>query len=197
MDLNKNKKSITAIILVSAYILIIAGSKLLPHPENFTPLLGLAIFGGAMFLKKRMFLIITIAALFISDFIFNNFVHPEYISNKSGLIFFADYMIWVYLSILLVIFGASFALKKFSYLRLLITSIGGALVFYLITNFGAWLSSPELYTRDLSGLLQSYRAGIPFFRGTIISNIVYSFVIFGLYDIIARYIFRKHHFLSF
>ncbi|HEB62326.1 MAG TPA: hypothetical protein ENI82_04155, partial [Bacteroidetes bacterium] len=108
MIINSNKKNILTLILISLYIMLIAVIKLLPHPDNFTPILGLAIFGGAMFIRKRIFLYVTIIALFVSDFIFNNYVHPEYFANKSGIIFFADYMIWVYLSILLVIIGASY-----------------------------------------------------------------------------------------
>ncbi len=197
MKINMDKKNIITPVLISLYILIIAGIKLLPHPDNFTPIMGLAIFGGAMFLRKKMFLYITLIALFISDFIFNNFVHPEYFANKKGIVFFADYMIWVYLSILLIIFIASYILKKFSYVKLFFTAIGGAIVFYLITNFGSWLSLPELYTRDFSGLMDSYRAGIPFFRNTLASNIIFSFIVFGIYDIVVRFVFRLKGVYSF
>ncbi len=197
MKINKDKKNIVTVIAISLYILLIAVIKLFPHPDNFTPILGLAIFGGAMLLRKRIFLYVTIIALFVSDFVFNNYVHPEYFANKKGIIFFADYMIWVYVSIVLIIFSASFLLKKFNYIKLFFTAIGGAIVFFLITNFGSWLSSPELYTRDFSGLLNSYVAGIPFFRSTLISNIIFSFIVFGIYDIAVRYIFRLKGVYSF
>ena len=197
MDISNNKKNIITLVLISLYIVLIAVSKLFPHPDNFTPILGLAIFGGAMFIRKRIFLYITVFALFVSDFIFNNYVHPEYFTNKSGIIIFSDYMIWVYVSILLVIVAASYILKKFNYPKLFFTAIGGAIVFFLITNFGSWLSSPELYTRDFTGLINSYVAGIPFFRSTLISNILFSFIVFGIYDIAVRYIFKEKGIFSF
>ncbi len=197
MKININNKTILIPVLISLYILLIAGIKLMPHPDNFTPILGLAIFGGAMFIRKKIFLYITILSLFISDFIFNNYIHPEYFANRSNIIIVADYMIWVYLSIFIIIIAASYILKKFSYLKLFFTAIGGALIFFLITNFGSWMSSPELYSRDFSGLINSYVAGIPFFRSTLISNIIFSFIVFGIYDITIKYVLKLKSEFSF
>jgi hypothetical protein len=167
-------------------------SKIIPHGENYSAIGGLVIFGGFMFGRKRNFLIITVLSLYIVDFFFNNFIHPEYFPNKSGLIFFDDYMIWVYLSYLLIILLSSVSLKKFSYLKLMFTSLGGSILFFLITNF-AWLyTTPQLYPRDFSGLIASYTAALPFFRGSLISDLVFSFLIFGVYDlVINRYLIKS------
>ncbi|HHH53442.1 MAG TPA: hypothetical protein ENK91_07270 [Bacteroidetes bacterium] len=188
--MEKNKRNFANLVLISLYILIISLSKILPHPENFTPILGLAIFGGAMYIKRKVFFIVTIAALFLSDFIFNNYVHPEYFPDNNGIIFFSNYMIWVYFSIFAIIFLASKVLKHFNYLKLFFVILGSSILFYLVTNFGSWLASPELYTRDFSGIISSYIAGIPFFRSTLISNIITGFVIFGIYDLVTTYVYK-------
>jgi len=47
-----------------------------------------------------------------------------------------------------------------------------AIFFYLYTNFGVWLLW-QMYPKNLAGLLQCYIAGLPFFRNSIISNLVF------------------------
>ena len=50
-------------------IAILAFSRLIPHPPNFTPLLGMAVFAGAMLDKKLLAFIIPLAAMFLSDLV--------------------------------------------------------------------------------------------------------------------------------
>ncbi|MBK7094361.1 MAG: hypothetical protein IPH57_04605 [Saprospiraceae bacterium] len=179
------------ILIISLYIFLIALSKIIPHQENYSAITGLVIFGGFMFGKKKDFFLITLVAIFVVDVIFNNFIHPEYFPERTGFILFEDYMIWVYLSYVLIIVLSSRFLKKFSYLKLLFTSLGSSIIFFLITNF-AWLYSTQLYPRDFNGLLMSYAAALPFFRTSLISDLFFGFLIFGVYDfIIKRYFIRS------
>jgi hypothetical protein len=66
-----------------------------------------------------------------------------------------------------------------SALKLAGASIGGSLVFFVTSNFVSWIALPQLYTRDVTGLLNCYVAAIPFFRNTFFGDLVYSFVMFG------------------
>jgi hypothetical protein len=184
---HKMKKNI---LLISIYILVIALSKFIPHVGNFSAIGGMVIFGGFMFGKKKDFFLITLISLFLVDFIFNNYVHPEYFKERNGLILFDYSMIWVYLSYILIVLGSSVSLKQFSYSKLFFTSIGSSLVFYLITNF-AWLYRDTFYSRDLTGLIASYTAAIPFFKTSLASNIIFSFIIFGFYDLVYNRYFVK------
>lgn len=187
----KNYNTLKGILIISLYIFLIALSKIIPHQENYSAITGLVIFGGFMFGKKKDFFLITLVAIFVVDVIFNNFIHPEYFPERTGFILFEDYMIWVYLSYVLIIVLSSRFLKKFSYLKLLFTSLGSSIIFFLITNF-AWLYSTQLYPRDFNGLLMSYAAALPFFRTSLISDLFFGFLIFGVYDfIIKRYFIRS------
>jgi hypothetical protein len=186
----KDKNTLKGFIIISIYILVIALSKLIPHTENFSAITGMVIFGGFMFGRQKNFFLITIVALFFTDFIFNNYVHPEYFPHRTGLVFFSGYMIWVYLSYALIILLASFFLRKFSYLKLFSTAIAGSIVFYLITNF-AWLYPATLYSRDFAGIIQSYAAALPFFRTSLVSDVLFSFLIFGVYDLVVNRYFIK------
>jgi hypothetical protein len=46
--------------------------------------------------------------------------------------------------------------------------------FFLISNFGAWLDPLMQYERSPTGLLQCYIAGIPFWRASLTSDVVFT-----------------------
>ena len=48
-------------------ILMLALSRLIPHPPNFTPILGMAVFSGAIINHKLFSYLIPLAAMLISD----------------------------------------------------------------------------------------------------------------------------------
>ena len=51
--------------------------------------------------------------------------------------------------------------------------------FFLISNFAVWAAWPDMYPRGFNGLMMSYTAGIPFFRGTVESDLFFSLAFFG------------------
>ena len=59
--------------------------------------------------------------------------------------------------------------RKVNFLSVTLGAVSASIVFFLLTNFGAWLTLPE-YTKTFPGLIQAYIAGIPFFRGTLLGE---------------------------
>ena len=57
-------------------------------------------------------------------------------------------------------------------------ALGSALSFFLISNFAAW-AAYDMYPKTLHGVMMSYVAGIPFFRGTLESDLFFSVAMFG------------------
>jgi hypothetical protein len=156
-----------------ALILAAALSRLLPHPDNFTPVMAIALAGG-VYLDKRLALIIPLAALIISD-IFIGF---------HNTIFF------VYGSFVLI---GCLGLWLKSHKRLL-TILGTALLssflFFIITNFGVWITGGGwFYPKTWQGLIECYTLAIPFFRNTIAGDLVYTGVLFGLFEF-SKYAIR-------
>jgi len=83
--------------------------------------------------------------------------------------------------------------SKFKVLIRIRNALGMGMVaslwFYLWTNFGVWLlDSWGMYTRDIYGLLESYRMGIPFLRMTIVGNALFIPAAFGLVEFVKRII---------
>ena len=57
-------------------------------------------------------------------------------------------------------------------------ALAGSVLFFVITNFGVWLSS-DLYPQTAEGLVVCYVAAIPFFRNTLAGDLLYACVLFG------------------
>jgi hypothetical protein len=48
-----------------------------------------------------------------------------------------------------------------------------------------------MYARDLSGLMQSYIMGIPFFKNTLLGNFFYTAMFFGSYELVKALVSKK------
>jgi hypothetical protein len=67
----------------------------------------------------------------------------------------------------------------------------GSMQFFLLSNIGAWLSPQLHYSLSLSGLGSCLLAAIPFYRNTLISDLVYTAVFFALHSILSRVAVRS------
>jgi len=174
----QQKISIRFIVLIGL-VIITAMTRLLPHPSNFAPIGAIALFGAAYFRKPILGLIITFLAIWFSDLLLNNLVYTAY---YDGFQWFSMY--WVYIGFA-AIFGLGYlALKKLSISKLILTSIGGSILFFLVTNFGAWQLSPALYPQNFAGLISAYAAGIPFFWNSMIGDLFYVALLFGSFELL-------------
>ncbi|HEX8931783.1 MAG TPA: DUF6580 family putative transport protein [Patescibacteria group bacterium] len=147
-------------------LLIIGGAlmRLVPHLPNFTPIAGMALFGG-VFLKKRYALIIPLAAMLVSDF----------------FIGFHSLMPYVYGSFVLSGLIGLWLRSHKNVFTIVSATFLSSVLFFLITNFGVWAEG--MYARNLSGLLESYMMAIPFFRNTVLGDLFYTGVFFGAYEL--------------
>ena len=59
----------TKILLIASIIFLVSLTRLVPHLPNFTPILALALFGGAYLPNKKTAFLIPISAMFLSDLI--------------------------------------------------------------------------------------------------------------------------------
>ncbi len=177
----KSKISVFAI----GFILVAALSRLLPHPPNFTPIGAMALLGGSYLGKKHMKFILPIAALFLSDFILNNTIMREWYAESGGIIFFTRSMLWVYMSFAIMILFGSYILRKRNFKNIALGTVGVSVIFFLITNFGVWISS-GMYPKNIAGLLACFAAGLPFFLNTILGNVFFVLLGFGALQLLEN-----------
>ena len=74
--------------------------------------------------------------------------------------------------------------------------IGGAALvgsaqFFLLSNFGTWLAPGATYSHTPGGLMACYIAAIPFFRNTLVSDLLFTAVFFGLHAVLSRTVARS------
>ena len=135
--------------------LSLAASRFIPHPPNFTSLLALSFYVPVLFgLRYIPVLLISFA---ITDLV---------IGYHSGTH-------WTWSSVLIIGLMSQYFSKNIN-LRL-VGSLFGAFIFFLITNFGVWIS--DMYSLTVNGLIECYTLAIPFFTYSLISTILFSLLI--------------------
>ncbi|WP_235298961.1 DUF6580 family putative transport protein [Portibacter marinus] len=173
------------IIVLTLLIIIAAVSRFIPHGYNFTPIAGMALLGGAYFKKKYLAILVPIAVLFVTDVMLNNTLYRAFFPDHEGFVLFSDFMIYTYLGTALMVVVGMGLLHKITAPRLLGSVLFSTIIFFLVTNFGSWIANP-VYPQNLGGLMASYVAGLPFLSGHLIGNLVYTFILFGAYELIVH-----------
>ena len=159
----------TQLVTVAAIIFALALFRLLPHWPNVSPVAAMALFGGAYFADKRLAFIVPFVALFLSDLVLG--LHNS--------------MIFVYTGFALTVVIGFMLKNKITFTNTAFAVVASSVVFFLLTNFGAWLTS-ALYAKTAEGLMQAYVAGIPFFQNSLSGNLVFAAVIFGGYRLLQN-----------
>ena len=152
-----------------AISLIIIGILLrfIPHTANFTPVAAIAIFAGVYLNKKQAF-IVPLLLMVLSDLFLG--MH--------------NVVLFTWGSFVLVTLIGVWAKKHKTFKAVASTAIVSSGVFYLITNFGVWAMG--WYPQTAKGLLDCYILGLPFLRTFFVATLVYTVVLFGAYELIAR-----------
>ena len=173
--MKKNLKLLRNFYLPGIIILILAFSRIIPHPWNFTPILSAGIFLGFYFRQIFFSIFVVIFSMFLGDLYFG----------------FHNTMIFTYLGLIISVL-VGFFIKNLYVSRILIGSILSSISFFLITNFGVWISS-NMYSKNFEGLLQTYILGLPFFHNTLLSTIFYLMFFKLLYEISIKKRLVKVH----
>ena len=151
-------------------IFILALSRLMPHPDNFTPIIALAIMSSYFFKNINFSYAIMLFSMLLADF----------------FIGFYSHMLFVYSSLFLIVLIFFKISKKINYKNLFIFSFFGSVIFFLISNFGVWLVG-NLYERNINGLIECYFMAIPFFKNTITSTLIFSYSSLIIYKSSNKY----------
>jgi len=141
-------------------------SRIVMHAPNFSPILSMALLGG-VYLKGRQPIWVPLGLMALSD----------------AVIGFHDTMVFTWGSILLISLIGLYLKEHKNWTNVLSASLLSAGLFFVVTNFGAFLT---LYPHTWAGLQQCYVLAVPFFRGTFVSTVVYSLVFYAAYEWILQ-----------
>ncbi len=151
-----------SLMVIVGLVLAAALFRLFPHPPNMAPIAAMALFAGAHIADRRLAFAVPLIAMLASDVL---------LGLHSGIV-----LVYVCMAISVAI---GMQLKN----KIRIGTVAGATVlssvlFFGITNFGVWLST-GMYTPDVSGLMTSYVAALPFFHNTLLGDALFSCLLFG------------------
>lgn len=162
-----------AVILL---VFMVASMRMLPHPDNFTPVGALGLFAGA-FLGQRAAWLLPVGALLLGDALIGFYALPV--------------MLMVYLGFAAsTLVGRIFLAKQRSPGRLFGAVFVAALLFYLLSNFAVWLL---YYPPTWSGLLACYTSALPYFGRSLLGDLLYTSLLFGSYALLHASWRRQQH----
>ncbi|HEX7846350.1 MAG TPA: DUF6580 family putative transport protein [Chitinophagaceae bacterium] len=149
--------------------------------SGFSPVIAIALFSGFIIKQKDWSFLLPLLALFISDAIiqllFINKAFP-YAGFYSGQ--WKNYLFLMSATLI------GWILKGRSTTSLITGAIAAPTVFFLISNFSVWMGQHVTYSKDFAGLLNSYTAGLPFYRNALVATVVFLPLILFAYNYIMR-----------
>ncbi|MET3874832.1 DUF6580 family putative transport protein [Chitinophaga sp. OAE865] len=187
-NLNPRFGVLLLFILAAGVIRVVLGSDATMQPiAMFTPVGAMALFGGASFSQKWKSYAFPLLTLFVSDIILMQVFHKQF---AEGLLYRG--WVWNYASFVLIVLLGQLLIKKASVANVLMGSAGAALLHFLVSNFGVWISGSTNmltglpYTKDAAGLASCYIQAIPYMWYVLVGNIVYCSIFFGSFELVKR-----------
>jgi len=170
MKVTLTRKEILFLLMGTGLVGLGLAFRLLPTLPNFTPLAAIALFSGVYFRRcPALALLIPIAILSISDL---------FLGFYPGFLF-------VYGGFALCVFLGRQMIRRLSFAPVFGATLTGATGFFLVSNLGVFLSTP-LYAKSWNGLLQCYLAAIPFFRTSLVADLLFSAALFASLAFVRR-----------
>lgn len=148
------------VVGISLCFLLIA-TRFSDLPHNFTAVTAVILFSAAYFRSLGLALGLSFGSLFVSDLFL----------GLDPIHFF------VYGSLILVFAFSRVFLRQWNAMRLASTTLLSSLSFFVITNLGVWMIS-GLYAANLQGLKDCFVMALPFFRSSLMGDLLLSFGVF-------------------
>jgi hypothetical protein len=168
------------LIVVATVVKIICAPEI--NLSGFTAVIAISLFAGLTVRDKKLAFILPLATLFISDVILQ-VLYQFHLFPYAG---FYGGQIYNYALFFLLTFLGMW-LRNYKTAGIFTAAFVGPTVFFLLSNFIVWKSGAAAmgYNTDISGLWQSYTFGLPFYRNSIISTVIFLPAFVALYNRMA------------
>jgi hypothetical protein len=184
-------------LLLLGLMVFAALSRLVPHAPNFAPICAIAFFVGMQFRNRWAAILAPLAAMLASDLALHVGTRLQVFGGwmEQGTGIYPD-IAFVYAGVALVSLLGLWLQSRYSPSTIVAGILGSSLLFFLITNFGFWLvvdwypDAPGWVrpTHDLVGLLKCYLDAIPFFKISLLGDVICGAVLFGGFALLERFV---------
>jgi hypothetical protein len=154
---------------------VLGGMARFAQNLNFAPVGALSLFAGARLRGWQAYLL-PIALMAATD------------PFRGGYSFATPF---VYASFLINVWIGSRLRNTESPLKIASAALIGSAQFFLLSNFAMWVAPHGLYGHSFGGLVTCYIAAIPFFRNTLLADVLFTAVVFGLHALLSRMVVRS------
>lgn len=135
---------------------------------------ALALFAGVYASRiSKWYLLAPLAAMLVSD------VFVGFYEWKIMAVVYASFFAIGLIGLLVRMFKARLQ-------TVVLGTLAGSILFYLFTNFAVWAFS-GMYSPTLDGLMLSYYMALPFFKFTLLGDLFYVSLFFGVYELAVRF----------
>ena len=176
LEMKLNKSLIVAFIL-----LIVIG--VLFRVAGYAPQIAMAIFGAAVIRDKKLAFFLPLFTMFLSDVAIEVLFRLGYM-NYSGFYAgqnFYDSQMMNYILLALITFMGFWA-RNLNLARIAAITISAPTLFFLLSNFFVWMAGSGLVRpKTFGGLMQAFADGLPFYRTSLATTVIFSVVLFGSY----------------
>ncbi len=156
------------------------------YPWGFSPMPAICLFGAAYFREVRWAFGVPLLAWLAGDvgiLLVQGTQHGW--SDGLGMGFYPGQLL-VYAAFALIVAGGHVLRRNRSWWAIAGTGLAGAVVFYLVTNFGVWAFGEGIrYPLTRAGLVDCYVQAIPYFRNFVAGTLVFSAILFSRYGVRA------------
>lgn len=167
----------TNIFIGAALIIFAAILKAITFPVSFNPIIAISLFSGVVITDKKLAFLMPLLAMFVSDIIL------EVFNIAPG--FYGLGQVGNYVSLLLVtVLG--FGMKKINAINVVGFSLASSLVFFFLSNTNVFFFDALTYEKSLTGWMTCIAAGVPFIKNGLITDLFFSIVLFGTYQLLYK-----------
>lgn len=166
-----NKRTLALLGLIA-----LAAAARLVQAVNIAPITAIAVFCGMRFKSRLTAWAVPLTALLATDLL-KDVLHSQGLARDAGIY---PGMWSTYGSTALVAVMAFFANGSRSASVIGATTLGGSLLFFALSNLAYWAEG-ALYPYTLGGLAECFVAALPFFRNSLLGDVVFSTALFGVW----------------
>ena len=170
-------------MLAYLFVLLAVAVRFLPHPWMFTPVAGSLLFFGARGSHRQLW--VPLVLLAASDVILTKLVWAYPFS-------WDHFVTWAWYAAILWL-GTSLRGNSKPW-RVIGAALASSISFFVLSNFAVW-ACWNMYPKNLSGLMLSYAAGLPFFRHALEGDVLFTLAMFATPVVLHQLAgtFRKEH----